>query len=58
MAASGFEPYQQEWWHYVLRDEPYPDTYFDFPILYVAAMRFVPAREGERSPASVASLSA
>ena len=22
----------REWWHYVLRDEPYPDTYFDFPI--------------------------
>jgi D-alanyl-D-alanine dipeptidase len=33
MEASGFDPYQQEWWHYVLRDEPYPDTYFDFPIL-------------------------
>jgi D-alanyl-D-alanine dipeptidase len=32
MEASGFEPYQQEWWHYVLRDEPHPDTYFDFPI--------------------------
>ena len=32
MEASGFEPYQQEWWHYVLSDEPYPDTYFDFPI--------------------------
>jgi D-alanyl-D-alanine dipeptidase len=33
MEASGFAPYQQEWWHYVLSDEPYPDTYFDFPIL-------------------------
>jgi zinc D-Ala-D-Ala dipeptidase len=32
MGASGFEPYEREWWHYVLRDEPYPDTYFDFPI--------------------------
>ena len=32
MAASGFEPYEREWWHYVLRDEPYPDTYFDFPV--------------------------
>ena len=33
MEASGFEPYQREWWHYVLRDEPFPDTYFDFPIM-------------------------
>ncbi|HDS9371037.1 TPA: D-Ala-D-Ala dipeptidase VanX, partial [Escherichia coli] len=21
-----------EWWHYVLRDEPYPNSYFDFPV--------------------------
>ena len=32
MVASGFEPYEREWWHYVLRDEPFPDTYFDFPV--------------------------
>ena len=32
MEASGFEPYEREWWHYVLRNEPHPDTYFDFPI--------------------------
>jgi zinc D-Ala-D-Ala dipeptidase len=32
MEGSGFEPYDREWWHYVLRDEPFPDTYFDFPI--------------------------
>jgi D-alanyl-D-alanine dipeptidase len=32
MEQSGFEPYDHEWWHYALRDEPYPDTYFDFPI--------------------------
>jgi D-alanyl-D-alanine dipeptidase len=32
MEASGFEAYECEWWHYALRDEPYPDTYFDFPI--------------------------
>jgi zinc D-Ala-D-Ala dipeptidase len=32
MEHSGFEPYDCEWWHYALRDEPYPDTYFDFPI--------------------------
>ena len=33
MERSGFERYECEWWHYALRDEPYPDTYFDFPIL-------------------------
>lgn len=32
MAASGFASYDNEWWHYSLTDEPYPDTYFDFPI--------------------------
>jgi zinc D-Ala-D-Ala dipeptidase len=33
MERSGFERYDREWWHYALRDEPYPDAYFDFPIL-------------------------
>ena len=32
MEACGFRPYDYEWWHYTLVDEPYPDTYFDFPI--------------------------
>jgi len=32
MVNAGFEPYPEEWWHYTLRDEPYPDTYFDFPV--------------------------
>jgi D-alanyl-D-alanine dipeptidase len=32
MEACGFARYDAEWWHYSLRDEPYPDTYFDFPI--------------------------
>lgn len=32
MEQSGFEAYRFEWWHYVLKDEPYPNTYFDFPI--------------------------
>ena len=30
MGAQGFVPYAQEWWHFTLRDEPSPDTYFDF----------------------------
>lgn len=32
MEACGFSAYEREWWHYTLDDEPYPDTYFDFPI--------------------------
>ena len=30
MLGAGFVPYSAEWWHYTLKDEPYPDTYFDF----------------------------
>jgi D-alanyl-D-alanine dipeptidase len=32
MEESGFDRYDNEWWHYNLRDEPFPDTYFDFEI--------------------------
>jgi D-alanyl-D-alanine dipeptidase len=32
MGKHGFINYEKEWWHYSLRDEPFPDTYFDFPI--------------------------
>ncbi|MFF5290591.1 D-Ala-D-Ala dipeptidase VanX [Paractinoplanes globisporus] len=32
MEDCGFEWYDAEWWHYTLKDEPYPDTYFDFPV--------------------------
>ena len=33
MLKYGFKDYQQEWWHYTLRDEPFPQTYFDFPVI-------------------------
>jgi D-alanyl-D-alanine dipeptidase len=33
MAAQGFNDYSSEWWHFTLAKEPYPDTYFDFPIV-------------------------
>jgi D-alanyl-D-alanine dipeptidase len=32
MTRNGFEPIDCEWWHFTLKDEPYPETYFDFPI--------------------------
>ena len=32
MEKYGFVHYQQEWWHFTLKNEPYPDIYFDFPV--------------------------
>ncbi|MBL4604370.1 MAG: M15 family metallopeptidase [Flavobacteriaceae bacterium] len=32
MLEAGFKPYAKEWWHFTLRNEPYPETYFNFPI--------------------------
>ena len=32
MVRHGFEGLDSEWWHFTLRNEPYPDTYFDFPV--------------------------
>ena len=32
MMKHGFRPLEEEWWHFTLEDEPYPNTYFTFPI--------------------------
>ena len=32
MLHNGFAPLDCEWWHFMLENEPYPDTYFDFPV--------------------------
>lgn len=32
MLSHGFKGINTEWWHFTLKDEPYPDTYFDFPV--------------------------
>lgn len=32
MSRHGFRPIACEWWHFTLRNEPYPNTYFTFPI--------------------------
>ena len=32
MERNGFEPYECEWWHFRLVNEPFPDTWFDFPV--------------------------
>jgi D-alanyl-D-alanine dipeptidase len=32
MVRNGFKPIDCEWWHFTLANEPYPDTYFNFPV--------------------------
>ena len=32
MTRNGFRTIDCEWWHFALKDEPYPDTYFTFPV--------------------------
>ncbi|GAA1882746.1 M15 family metallopeptidase [Williamsia serinedens] len=32
MVQQGFVPYSYEWWHFTYKPEPFPDTYFDFPV--------------------------
>jgi D-alanyl-D-alanine dipeptidase len=32
MEKHGFRPYAQEWWHFTLKNEPWPETYFNFPV--------------------------
>ncbi|MBR3049863.1 MAG: M15 family metallopeptidase [Selenomonadaceae bacterium] len=32
MVKHGFKPLYSEWWHFTLANEPYPDTYFTFPV--------------------------
>ena len=39
MLAHGFKPLAEEWWHFTLKDEPYPDTYFTFPVSEASVKR-------------------
>ena len=32
MTHHGFRPLREEWWHFTLENEPYPETYFNFPV--------------------------
>ena len=32
MLGHGFKPLDSEWWHFTLKNEPFPDTYFNYPI--------------------------
>ncbi len=42
MERSGFKGIKTEWWHYTLKNEPYPNTYFTFP---VSDLLFLPDRQ-------------
>jgi len=37
MLSHGFKPLDTEWWHFTLREEPFPDTYFNFPVKMLSA---------------------
>ena len=47
MLAHGFEPIAEEWWHFTLKNEPYPDTYFTFPV-NEASVNTQKAADGDR----------
>lgn len=32
LERQGFVNYDKEWWHFTLKPEPFPDTFFDFPV--------------------------
>ena len=32
MTRQRFRPIMEEWWHFTLEEEPYPETYFNFPV--------------------------
>ena len=32
MVEHGFKPLEEEWWHFTLENEPYPETYFTFAV--------------------------
>ena len=47
MLSHGFKPYSEEWWHFTLGDEPYPDTYFTFPINSDSLLQNARTSDGE-----------
>ena len=52
MLAHGFKPLAEEWWHFTLKDEPYPDTYFTFPVSEASVKRETKAATQELKPAA------
>ena len=52
MLSHGFKPLVEEWWHFTLKDEPYPDTYFTFPVTEASVERDTKAVPQEVKPAA------
>lgn len=52
MLAHGFKPLVEEWWHFTLKDEPYPDTYFTFPVSESSVKRETKPAVQELKPAA------
>lgn len=48
MLKHGFRPLAEEWWHFTLDKEPYPDTYFTFPVT-CNSVAPVKAKKGKRA---------
>src|SRR6185503_20424213 len=40
MEKHGFVNYDKEWWHFTLKDEPYKNRYFAFPVDTIATVAF------------------
>ena len=60
MLRHGFKPLDTEWWHFTLRDEPFPDTYFTFPVRQLNKQTPLPAHQRyqtrcQRLPARITS---
>lgn len=45
MMKNGFLPLNEEWWHFTLKNEPYPDIYFDFSVDFDATQRLFAIKE-------------
>lgn len=39
MTAHGFKQLPEEWWHFTLENEPFKESYFDFPVSRIALKR-------------------
>ena len=60
MEANGFKRLKEEWWHYSLKNEPYPDVFFDFPVgnpepAEASVQKMLTARVGDAARAIVVS---
>lgn len=53
MVKFGFKPLDEEWWHFTLANEPYPDTYFTFDSNVYADANYAKQRLHDQNMMSV-----